>query len=71
MAAILDFTHIAMSKVIFDHTTRSGILENPIVGHKNHEAAPILSKIVSILKFDLGKMAAILENVRFLRFAVN
>ena len=31
MAAILDFTHNAMSNVIADHTTRSGIPENPIV----------------------------------------
>ena len=30
MAAILDFTHNAMSKVISDHTTRSGIPVNPI-----------------------------------------
>ena len=45
MAAILDFTHNAMSKVIYDHTTRSGI---PYSGHQNQEAAPILSKMVSI-----------------------
>ena len=31
MAAILDFTHNAMSNVISDHTTRSGIPENPVV----------------------------------------
>ena len=34
MAAILDFTHNAMSKVISDHTTSSGIPENPIVDSK-------------------------------------
>ena len=34
MAAILDFTHNSLPKVIFDHTTRSGIPENPIVDTK-------------------------------------
>ena len=34
MAAILDFTHNAMYNVIADHTTRSGIPENPIVDTK-------------------------------------
>ena len=34
MAAVLDFTNNAMSKVIFDHITRSGIPENPIVDTK-------------------------------------
>ena len=48
MAAILDFTHNSMSKVISDHTTRSGIPENPIVDTKNHEAVHILSTIMSI-----------------------
>ena len=42
--ALLDFTHNAMSKVISDHTTRSGIPENPIVDNQNQEAVPILSK---------------------------
>ena len=48
MAAILDFTNNAMSEVIFDHTTISGIPENPIVDTKNQEATPILSQMVSI-----------------------
>ena len=44
MAAILDFTNNAMSNaIISDHTTRSGIPKN-----QNQEAAPILSKMVSI-----------------------
>ena len=34
MAAILDFTPNAMSNVISDHTTRSGIPESPIVDTK-------------------------------------
>ena len=48
MAAIFDYTYNATSKVISGHATRSGIPENPIVDTKNHEAAPILSKIMSI-----------------------
>ena len=50
MAAILDFSHIAMSKVISDHTTKSGRPKSgkPYSRHKNHEAAPILSKVMSI-----------------------
>ena len=34
MAAILDFTHNGMSKVISDHTTRSCLPENPKVDTK-------------------------------------
>ena len=34
MSAILDFTNNAMSKVISNPTTRSGIPENPIVDTK-------------------------------------
>ena len=35
MAVILDFTHYAISKVLSNHTTMSGMHENPMVGTKN------------------------------------
>ena len=48
MAAILDFTHNAMSKVFFDHNTMSGTPFKPHSSHQNQESVTILKKIISI-----------------------
>ena len=60
MADILDFTNNAMSKIISNHTTRSGLPKNPIVDTK-------IKKLLLNLKFDLHQMAAILNLFNFLR----
>ena len=66
MAVILDFTHNAMSKVMWfaDHTNRSGIPENHIVDTEIMKLLPFCSVNV---KFDLHQMAAILNLFNFLR----
>ena len=47
MAAILDFTTNAMSKVFFDHNTMSGTPFKPHSSHQNQESVTILKKIIS------------------------
>ena len=64
MAAILDF---AMSKVISNHTTRSGIPENPIVDTPKSRSCSYSVENGVNLKFDLHQMAAILNLLNFLR----
>ena len=66
MAVILDFTHNAMSKLISDHTTRSGVPENPIVNTKIKKLFLFCRKCAN-LKFDLHQMAAILNLFNLLR----
>ena len=55
MAAILDFTHYATSKVFLNHSTMSGIPEKPYGRHQNYAFASILSKMMSIYSLTLQK----------------
>ena len=47
-------THNAMSKIFSDDTTISGIPENPMI-HLKHESSSIVSKMILIYCFTLGK----------------
>ena len=53
MAAILNFTNNAISKVLSNHFTMSGI---PYGRHKNYAFASILSKMMSIYSLTLQKL---------------
>ena len=60
MAAILNFTHNKMFKLLSGHTTKSGIPGKP-TATVNRDAPSILSKIIWIYCSDLAQMATILD----------
>ena len=70
MAAILDFIHNAMSKVIADHTTRSGILKNPIVNTKIMKLHLFCRKLCQF-KFWPSPNGGHIEFVQFLRSLID
>ena len=62
MAAILDLTHNAMTRVLSGHTSMSGVPKNLKIDIKIMNLRVLSIENDINLMFDLGQMAAILEN---------
>ena len=71
IVTILDFGKKGTSHICGNDTIVSGVHENPMIDIKTSLLLLFPSKVMRIFMFENGAMAAILEKVQFLAYAMN